>query len=174
MNPTAQNISTAPSWRGLRAPWIGTKNVWHFFHILGLLPHEILREIQDRGLDGWTPRFATEVYEALAARGAYVTNLAKCTQRDARPLKNSVFRAYRDILFREISMARPQHIITLGNQVSSVVLGRSVSVSDFKGISGETLRIGNTPFFVFPTYYPVGQGRRNLPRSIERISAILA
>ena len=35
MNPTARNITADKNWRGLRAPWLGTKNVWGIFYKLG-------------------------------------------------------------------------------------------------------------------------------------------
>ena len=28
MNPTGRNISSVKNWRGIRAPWLGTKNIW--------------------------------------------------------------------------------------------------------------------------------------------------
>jgi len=46
MNPTGRNISSVPSWEGLRAPWIGTKQVWDIFENLGLLRSEIYLKIK--------------------------------------------------------------------------------------------------------------------------------
>ena len=46
MNPTGRNISSIPSWEGLRAPWIGTKQVWDIFENLGLLQSHIYLKIK--------------------------------------------------------------------------------------------------------------------------------
>ena len=37
MNPTAKNIAAYKEWNGLKAPWIGTKNVWGFFQKIGFI-----------------------------------------------------------------------------------------------------------------------------------------
>ena len=28
MNPTGRNVASTKEWKGMRAPWIGTKNIW--------------------------------------------------------------------------------------------------------------------------------------------------
>ena len=37
MNPTGRNIASSKSWRGIKSPWIGTKNIWDLFYKLNLL-----------------------------------------------------------------------------------------------------------------------------------------
>lgn len=34
MNPTRRNIASSKKWKGLKAPWIGTKNIWNLFYKL--------------------------------------------------------------------------------------------------------------------------------------------
>ena len=46
MNPTGKNIASSKDWKGIRAPWIGTKNVWDLFYSLGLLNEKIYFEIK--------------------------------------------------------------------------------------------------------------------------------
>ena len=38
----------------------------------------------------WAPEFAESVYKMIEKRKIYVTNLAKCTQLDARYLDDSI------------------------------------------------------------------------------------
>lgn len=76
-------------------------------------------------------------------------------------------------MYQEIITINPQSIISFGNQVSSILLGKSVSVSDYLGAKGESLKIGNKIFKVYPVHYPVGQGRRNMPLAIKRIKKII-
>ena len=34
MNPTGRNIASLKSWKGIKAPWIGTKNIWKLFKVI--------------------------------------------------------------------------------------------------------------------------------------------
>jgi DNA polymerase len=173
MNPTAKNISSHKKWTGLRAPWLGTKNIWSLLRDLGFITDDYFNTISALRPEEWTTAFSSEIYSHLAAKSIYITNLAKCTQLDARPLKDDVFRKYLDVVKKEISIVNPKHIITFGNQVSSILLSKPVSVSAYAGIKKETLTITGKVFDVYPTYYPVGHGRMNQPLAIKRIKAIL-
>jgi uracil-DNA glycosylase len=173
MNPTGKNISSLPGWQGLRAPWLGTKNIWGLFFKLGFLSEGYFERTQQLKGHDWNMKFATLIYRELAKRKIYVTNLAKCTQLDARPLQNLVFTDYLDLMFKEILAIQPKNIIAFGNQVSSILLAKQVSVSKYKNTQKEVLKIHGQKFNIYPTYYPVGQGRRNMPLAIKRIRAIL-
>src|SRR3972149_809751 len=148
MNLTAKNISSSPDWKGLRAPRIGTNNIW-------------------------TYDFAFSVYDELNKKSVYVTNLAKCTQDDARALKDKVFKDYLDNTLKEICAINPLKIISFGNQVSSILLSKKIQVSNYKSNEKEILKLKNKVFDVFPVYYPVGQGMRNIDKAISRISSII-
>ncbi len=94
MNPTAANVSARKSWQSLRAPWIGTKTVWKLFHAIGGISDKTYQATQCMQAHAWTPAFAKQIYRELAHKKFYITNLAKCTQPDARPLSNHVFKQY--------------------------------------------------------------------------------
>jgi len=173
MNPTARNVSTQKNWKGLRAPWLGTKNVWNIFYKLKLLSKSSFEKTQKIKPEEWTRGFANSIYSELKSKKVFVTNLAKCTQLDARPLKNTIFKNYLDLMFQEIALINPQNIISFGNQISSILLGKSVSVSDYVGTKNEVLKIRNKMFRVYPTHYPVGQGRRNMTLAAQRIKKVL-
>ena len=34
MNPTGKNNASYKEWKGIRAPWIGSKNIWYLFYQL--------------------------------------------------------------------------------------------------------------------------------------------
>ena len=173
MNPTARNVAAFRSWRGIRAPWLGTKNVWRLFANTGFIRERTLAAILRLAPADWSPAFAERLYREIAGNGGYITNLAKCTQADARPLPDRVFRAYLHLMHREILLVRPKCIVTFGNQVSSVLLGKPIRVSVYKNAEHETLRIGTHTFPVYPVHYPVGQGQRNMPLAIRRIRNII-
>ena len=65
MNPTGKNIATSKSWNGLKAPWIGTKNIWDLFYQINLLDKEIYDQIKDRKGTEWTELFAEKVYQEV-------------------------------------------------------------------------------------------------------------
>lgn len=46
MNPTGRNIASNKEWKGLKAPWIGTKNIWDLFFKIGLLEENIYKKIK--------------------------------------------------------------------------------------------------------------------------------
>jgi DNA polymerase len=172
MNPTGRNVASSTSWKGLRAPWIGTKQIWSMFTELGLVTTEIFNTISTMKNTDWDYNFSESVYKNLQENSVYVTNLAKCTQIDARPLNNNVFREYLNLMYEEIQCVNPKRIITFGNQVSSILLGKNVSVSKYLSTEYEELIIENKKYLAYPTFYPVGQGRRNQPYAVSRIKSI--
>jgi hypothetical protein len=172
MNPTARNVSAYSQWQGLRAPWIGTKNVWKMFYQVGFISKNDFDNTQKLKPFEWTGRLANQLYTSLYRKRIYITNLAKCTQDDARPLGNDVFRAYRTLTLEEIYQIDPQSIITFGNQVSSLFVDKLIKVSEYVK-NFERIKVHNKFFEVFPTYYPVGQGMRNMDKAIERIKELV-
>jgi DNA polymerase len=166
MNPTGRNVASDPSWKGLKSPWIGTKNIWKLFRQAQILDKEIFNETKEKAND-WDYEFSERVYKDISDKFVYITNLAKCTQEDARPLPNSVFKEYRDLLLEELNLIKPKCIVTLGNQVSSIILQQNIKVSECRRKEFTLIN-----YKVFPVYYPVGQGMRNLNLAAEDIEWI--
>ena len=171
MNPTGKNISSFSDWKGIHSPWIGTKNIWNLFHELGLLDDEIFLEIRRIKGSEWTEEFALRVYENVEKHKYFITNLGKCTQVDARPLKDEVFLEYKKLLFKEFEIIEPKVIILFGNQVSSIVLDKKISVSEVRK-EKQLLRVGESEYDAFSVYYPVGNGFFNVDKAIEDIKWI--
>ncbi len=172
MNPTGRNIASDPKWAGRRSPWIGTKNIWDLFYSVNLIDEEIYYKIKSiKGAD-WTPKFADEVYNEVEKHKYFITNLGKCTQIDARPLPDSVFQEYLKLLEKEIEIIRPKVVILFGNQVSSIVLGKKISVSQTRK-KQFIKNINNNEYKCYSVYYPIGNGRFNIDKSIEDIKWII-
>lgn len=172
MNPTQRNIAAFKTWKGLRAPWIGTKNIWTLFHDLGLVSEEIFEAIRSKkGID-WTESFAEEVYEDVKKHRYFITNLGKCTQVDARVISDAVYKKYLHLLEQEFAIIRPKVIILFGNQVSSIVLGEKISVSQVRR-KCFTKTIGENTYHVYSVYYPVGNGRFHMGEAVEDILYIM-
>ena len=168
MNPTSKNIASDPSWDGIRAPWIGTKNIWDLFVATNLFDIDIYDEIKNKKANDWDKDFAEKVYNEVKRNKIFITNLGKCTQIDARPIQNSVYEKYLDLLEKEIEIVNPKVIILFGNQVSTVFLKEKISVSQCR--KKEFVKtINGKEYKCYSIFYPVGNGRFNIDKSIEDI-----
>lgn len=171
MNPTGRNIASSKEWTGIKSPWIGTKNIWDLFYSLDLMDETIYKKIKTiKGTD-WTEEFAEEVYEDVKKHRYFITNLGKCTQVDARVLPDSVYKEYLELLEKEIEIINPKTIVLFGNQVSSIVLNQKISVSQCRKQLFQR-DINGRKYNFYSVYYPVGNGRFNIDKSIEDIKYI--
>ena len=172
MNPTSRNIASSKSWKGLKSPWIGTKNIWSLFFRLNLLDKAIYERIRSIKGKEWTEDFASEVYDNVCKHRYFITNLGKCTQIDARPLPDSVYKKYLHLFEKEIEIINPKVIVLFGNQVSSLVLNDKISVSQCRK-KLFNLDINGKKYKCYSVFYPVGNGRFNIDKSIEDISYVI-
>ena len=172
MNPTAKNISATKTWKGIKAPRISTKNIWNMFHQLWFFDKQFIDEILSKKPSDRDYAFAEKVYKKVTDNGIYITNLSKATQVDARPLHNDVFKKYLDVFHQEITLVQPEVIITFGNQVSSVLLDKNIQVGAYRK-KHEVLEVHWKKYKVFPVYYPVWQGMRNMKIAQEDIAWIM-
>lgn len=172
MNPTGRNIASKKEWLGRKSPWIGTKNIWKLFYDVGLVDDSIYEEIRSKKPKEWDYEFADKVYEMVTNKKVFITNLGKCTQIDARPLPDEVLKKYLKLLYKEFEIIKPRVIITFGNQVSSIVLNKKISVSENRKVCHE-LVINKKKYKVYAVYYPVGNGIFNIDKSIEDIKWII-
>ncbi len=172
MNPTGRNIASSKEWRGLKSPWIGTKNIWNLFYKLGLTDATIFNQIRNIKGKEWTEDFANQVYNDVIKHKYFITNLGKCTQVDARELPDSVYQKYLNLLEKEIEIINPKVVILFGNQVSSIVLNEKISVSQCRKKVFEK-EINSKKYKFYPVYYPVGNGSFNVDKSIEDINWIM-
>lgn len=172
MNPTGRNIASKKEWLGRKSPWIGTKNIWKLFYDVGLVDDGIYEEIRSKKPKDWDYEFADKIYELVTNKKVFITNLGKCTQIDARPLSDEVLKKYLKLLYKEFEIIKPKVIITFGNQVSSIVLNKKISVSENRKVCHE-LVINKKKYKVYAVYYPVGNGIFNIDKSIEDIKWII-
>lgn len=172
MNPTGRNVASSKEWTGIKAPWLGTKNIWDLFYQLDLLDEVIYQKIKSMKGKDWTEEFAKEVYADVERHKYFITNLGKCTQIDARVLPDSVYKKYLGLLEREFEIINPKVIILFGNQVSSIVLNEKISVSQCRRKLFEK-KINKKIYKCYSVYYPVGNGRFNIDKAIEDIKYII-
>ena len=72
------------------------------------------------------------------------------------------------LMENEIAIVNPKVIILFGNQVSSIFLKEKISVSTTRK-KKYIKEINNKKYTCFPVYYPIGNGRFNIDKSIEDI-----
>ncbi len=168
MNPTGRNIASSKDWKGIKSPWISTKNIWDLFYAVDLLDKIIYHNIKRIKGSQWTEEFASEVYRDVEKHKYFITNLGKCTQVDARELPDKVYKKYLNLLKQEFNIINPKVIILFGNQVSSIVLDEKISVSQVRKKCFEKSING-----VKYKFYSVGNGRFNIDKSIEDIKWII-
>lgn len=169
MNPTKRNIASAKEWKGHRLPWVGIKNIWDLFNELSLMDKEIYNNIKSKKGSEWTVEFANKVYDDLSSNKVFITNLAKCTQVDARALPDKVYERYLELFLKEMAIVDPKVIILFGNQVSSVVLKQKIQVSQCR----KKEFILQNKYKCYSVYYPIGNGRFNIDKSIEDLKYII-
>ena len=172
MNPTGRNIASSKDWKGLKAPWIGTKNIWDLFYEVNLLDKNIYETIKSIKGSEWSVDFANEVYDDISKHKVFITNLGKCTQVDARPLPDNVYKKYLKLFFKELEIVNPKKIVLFGNQVSSIVLDKKISVSSVRK-EKFIKKINSKDYEFYSVYYPVGNGRFNIGKAIEDINYII-
>ena len=172
MNPTGRNIASSPNWNGRRSPWIGTKNIWKLFYKINLLDECIYEKIIQKKPCEWNEEFADVIYDNVEKHKYFITNLGKCTQVDARVIPNSVYVKYLNLLLKEIEIIKPKIIISFGNQVSSILFNKNISVSQCRK-QYYTLNVSNNIYKVYPVYYPIGNGMMNIDKAIEDLKYII-
>ena len=71
-----------------------------------------------------------------------------------------------------MEIVKPKVIILFGNQVSSIVLNKKISVSQVRKKKFEKEIYSNTYQF-YSLHYPVGNGRFNIDKTIEDLEWII-
>jgi len=172
MNPTWKNPSSNKNWKWLKAPWIWTKNVWKMFFELWFIPEDIYLDIKNKKANDWNYNFSEKIYNIVKNRSLYITNLSKATQIDDRPLKNNVFKEYMSLFEKELNLVNPKIIVSFWNQVSSILLNENIKVSETRK-KYNIKNIEDKQYKVFPLFYPVWQGMRNMIKTKEDIKWII-
>ena len=133
-----------------------------------MLDEDIYNKIKSIKGSEWTEKFADQVYNNVKKHKYFITNLGKCTQVDARTLPDSVFEEYVRLLENEIEIIDPKVVVLFGNQVSSIVLNEKISVSQCRKKLFQK-DINGKKYNCYSVFYPVGNGRFNIDKSIEDI-----
>lgn len=173
MNPTKKNIASLKEWQGRRVPFIGMKSIWPLFYKISLLDKDIMTNIIDNHPSFWDEDLAEAIYNNVEKHKCFLTNLAKCTQTDAKKIPDYIYKKYLKLLYQEIDIIKPKVIITFGSQVSTVFLGKKIEIANSRKKYYPKV-INGVSYKVYPVYYPIGNGIRNINKAISDLKHILA
>ncbi len=87
-------------------------------------------------------------------------------------MPDSVYKNFLSLFEKEIEIINPKVIILFGNQVSSIVLNKKISVSQCRKKEFEKI-INGKKYKFYSVFYPVGNGRFNMDKSVEDILYII-
>ena len=174
INPTHRNISTRKEWGGLKAPWIGCSHIWQLFADAELIDSTVNREIQ-KIKNGWSQKFALDVYAHVAEKGLYITNIVKWAGLDAKLPESAKIKLYAPILIDELRLLGAGRIIAFGQLTFDGLLhGLGMKASAPFGALNEEMLANNKILGlksevgeIVPCYFPVGQGIKNRAKAIE-------
>lgn len=174
INPTKRNVSSSPTWKGQRAPFIGTKNVWRVFFKAGMFDGALLEKINK--LKDWDKSFADEVYRYLTSHSFYFTNIVKRTEVDATLPKSQKIKTFLPILEKEIALVKPKYIVAFGQIPFTYLTDVKIRFADYYD---EIMRDNELKFYekefygfsakILPCYFPVGLGNPKRACEILRL-----
>ncbi|MBW3001575.1 hypothetical protein KY338_00255 [Candidatus Woesearchaeota archaeon] len=163
INPTKSNISSHHSWKGFRAPFIGTKPVWKVLSKADFFGEQLTKIINISKT--WSPFFAKNVYASLKFRKVYLTNIVKWTGNNADLPNAEKIKAYLPLLKKEIEIVKPKYIITMGLIPFEHLTGHKIKLGEYykevmktKKLKTFDLKIDSKTYKVIPCYFPVGRG----------------
>lgn len=166
INPTYRNVTSDPNWKGMRAPWVGTKQIWRIFNRAGLFSDELMKEVESQKI--WDVPFAKKVYGHISDQGFYFTNLVKWTGENADLPDAQKVKLFLPILQREIELVQPEYILTFGLMPFKALTGKHLKLDDYYLNLIKTGKLESFDFGVskvIPCYFPVGRG--NPKRAVE-------
>lgn len=176
INPTAKNISSAPTWRGPRFPFIGTKQIWRVFHKAGLFNSKLIRTINDNS--NWSFKFTNQVLKFLQNKCLYLTNVVKLTGRDAALPDSEKIKLFLPILKKEIEIVHPEYIVTFGLMPFEKLTGQKIKLAKYysgvmrnKKLNFYDVQINSIKARIIPCYFPVGRGN---PKKAIRILKLVS
>ena len=154
INPTYNNMSTAPDYTGPRTPFLGTKAVWKVFANSGILPKQVIEKTQI-----WNKDTINYILSEMKKHKTYFTNVSKCAKPHADAPSKEEVEYSKKLLFEEINLVNPKKIITMGLLPFKTLIGESIKLKEHlkKPSSFETI-IKGKKYEVLPCYFPVGRG----------------
>lgn len=167
INPTYNNISTKPQWKGRRYPFIGTRAVWRVLVKSGLLPASVLQLTEGK----WSEETAEQVLQVMRENGVYLTNVVKCTAAHGDAPSRGAICDKLPLLIKELKIVQPQLTIAMGLIPFKALTEKNVKLGEFAAeFSVKPKFFSSSIGKVVPCWFPVGRG--NPKKAVELLSTI--
>jgi len=166
INPTHLNISSHKDYKGKRRyPFVGVRYFYRLLSEAGFVSKDIVENIYK---NGWQVEHEYKIEDSLAANGAYLTNLIKCTQVHPENPTKDIIKEDLPLLKEEINIVSPKYIITFGKLPFKFMTNREIRLKDCldklskgKYRSFKSINILGKTYEILPCYFPVGRGNPN-------------
>lgn len=168
INPTHSNISSHPSYRGLRFPFIGVRSFWRVLNRAGFIQDAVMAAVEHTP---WQEETTRVVLEELQRQRIYLTNLVKCAQPHPNVPARSVFLEDMPLFRREMSLVMPLVIVAFGQLTTRILTGEQLHfgqhfrrfLADQNSVAPLLYKLSDTESIpVMPNYFPVGRGNPRL------------
>lgn len=166
VNPTYNNISSAPEYQGPRFPFIGVRAFWRVLADGGLINKEIAYNLPSRSK--WSAEDTKIIQQELIKNKLFLTNIVKCCYPHGDYPEKNVIGAQINFLKQEIKIIKPKKIIAFGALVYKTLTGKNIKLADCaKNLKIELEKISGLNIPVMPCYFPIGRG--NPKKSAEML-----
>jgi uracil-DNA glycosylase len=167
VNPTHRNISSAPTYRGSRFPFIGVRQFWNVLANGDLISEAVAGALPAR--TDWTAHHTDLVQRELIRNKLFLTNVVKCCyDHSAYPAPSVVRESVRHVA-EEIRSVRPRRIIAFGGLVHRTLTNMPVTLAAHWAARTKPAyheKISGLSVPVIPCYFPIGRGS---PRKAAKI-----
>lgn len=157
VNPTYRNLSSAPSYRGPRFPFIGVRQFWRVLGTAGLISRRVAKALPVRR--EWTRADTTRVQRELVRNRLFLTNIVKCCYGHSHYPTRKVIEAQCRMLAKEIEIVQPKCIVAFGTLVFKMLTGKTIVLKNALSQRHRyVVIITNLRIPVIPCYFPIGRG----------------
>ncbi|MBI2409635.1 hypothetical protein HYV30_01160 [Candidatus Kaiserbacteria bacterium] len=175
INPTHKNRSSNADYAGERRyPFVGVRHLYKGLAEGGFIDRALMADIYERG---WQVADEHRIEESLRRHDVYISNFVKCAQPNPKNPKRSIMRADLPLLAEELSLVRPQYVVTFGLPPLELLTGnthlmrdilRTARISKYAPLI--SIPLNGKRYEILPCYYPFGHG--NEPKAHKILTYI--
>ena len=175
INPTHKNRSSHAAYPGRRRyPFIGVRHLYKGLAEANFVDKEVVKNIYKKG---WQTQDEHRIERSLRTNKIYISNFVKCARPNPQNPTKSVMREDLPLLAEELSIVRPQYIVTFGLLPLGVLTGKVYKLRDILAtIQDKTYKpllsvpLNGKQYKILPCYYPLGHG--NPPKAHKILTYI--
>jgi uracil-DNA glycosylase len=166
VNPTHRNISSNPTYKGARFPFIGVRQFWKVLADGSLIDKNVAYSLPLK--KDWSGKNTVQIKQELIKNKLFLTNIVKCCYNHSSYPADEIIKSQLEFLKEEIKIVNPEKIIAFGVLVYKTLTGKNIKLfncGNNSKITTEIISGLNIP--VQPCYFPIGCG--NPKKAVEII-----